>query len=208
MERKLQYFKYSQRQPYTQLIIHKLTLGIKINAVHSLNIGFDPVFVVSAYFRSCTFYLLSKRISLQIHNTFSEWQPAWSWFFLLIVIIMLSQNGNFLLLKSCKITFFLKFTSGFTLHYIDQQITLTTAVPGARPGIPDEIRRKVQSFRGGAVEWASWGTWGVWTVIWASSVRWLRPGGRRSVVFAYWTTVASGFWWTGTLIWTEVNIAV
>lgn len=65
---------------------------------------------------------------------------------------MLSQNGNFLLLKSCKITFFLKFTSGFTLHYIDQQITLTTVVPGARPGIPDEIRRKVQSFRGGAVE--------------------------------------------------------
>lgn len=48
--------------------------------------------------------------------------------------------------------FFFKFTSGFTLHYIDQQITLTTVVPGARPGIPDEIRRKVQSFRGGAVE--------------------------------------------------------
>lgn len=38
-----------------------------------------------------------------------------------------------------------KFTSGFTLHYIDQQITLTTVVPGTRPGIPDEIRRKVQS---------------------------------------------------------------
>lgn len=45
-----------------------------------------------------------------------------------------------------------KFTSGFTFHYIDQQTTLTTVVPGARPGIPDEIRRKVQSFRGGAVE--------------------------------------------------------
>lgn len=73
-ERKLQYFKYSQRQPYTQLIIHKLTLRVEINAFHSLNIGFDPVFVVSAYFRSCTFYL--KRISLQTHTTFSEWQPA------------------------------------------------------------------------------------------------------------------------------------
>lgn len=43
---------------------------------------------------------------------------------------------------------FLKFTSGFTLHYIHQRIALTTVVPGARPGIPDEIQRKVQSFRG------------------------------------------------------------
>lgn len=206
MERKLQYFKYSQRQPYTQLIIHKLTLGIKIYAVHSLNIGFDPVFVVSAYFRSCTLYLLSKRISLQTHNTFS-----WSWFFLLIVIIMLSQNGNFLLLKSCKITFFLK-----SLLVVLLCTTLTSRsrwqLQCLERGLGSQMRSggkcKVQSFRGGAVEWSSWGTWGVWTVIWASSVRWLRPGGRRSVVFAYWTTVASGFWWTGTLIWTEVNIAV